>query len=290
MFAKPALEHAARNTIAKIERLGVNARFNQRTSQMHFPTTPQPSTNTVMARITLALLILLTACTPTMRVPPYAARPYEPLTRQAVVEIALREWRAFGSPVDPAESPDKPERALGLWQRVGDYWWLGLEPNDPEATFTGKHDAAGNVFPPEDDGDFAWSAAFVSYVMRMAGAGKGFPYNGNHHVYIRAALRGDAGLVIAAERPEAYAPQLGDLVCVGRAGNAGLRFDEAKALPAFKSHCDIVVSTTGPDSIGVIGGNVADTVALRHFPVGADGRLLDPDRYLAVLRLVLPPG
>jgi hypothetical protein len=240
--------------------------------------------------VAIALLVVLTACTPGFRMPPYAQRPYEPLSREAVVAIALREWRAFGSAVDPAESPEKPERAIGLWQRIGDYWWLGLDRGDPEATFTGKHDDRGTVFPPEQDGDYAWSAAFVSYVMRMAGAGTGFPYNGNHHVYIRAALRGDAALTIAAERAEDYAPRLGDLVCVGRADNAGLRFDDAKQMRSFKSHCDIVVETGSPEGIAVLGGNVSDTVAWRRFPTGPDGRLSDPGQYLAVLRLLLPPG
>ena len=235
----------------------------------------------------MVLLILLTACTPGFRMPPYAQRPYEPFSRESVVAIALREWRAFGSAIEPDETAGKPERAPGLWQRIGDYWWLGLDPNDPEATFTGKHDGSGAVFPPEQDGDYAWSAAFVSYVMRMAGAGTGFPYNGNHHVYIRAALRGDAGLIIAAERVADYAPRPGDLICVGRADNAGLRFDDAKQMRSFKSHCDIVVETGGPDGVAVLGGNVADTVALRHFPTTLDGRLADPDRFLAVLRLAI---
>jgi len=234
-------------------------------------------------------LLLLTACTPGYRMPPYATRPYEAFSRQSVVAIALREWRAFGSAVEPAEIPDKPEREPGLWQRIGDYWWLGLEPGDPEAVFTGKHDGNGRVFPAEQDGDYAWSAAFVSYVMRMAGAGAGFPYNGNHHVYIRAALRGDAGLAIAAERAEDYAPRLGDLVCVGRADNAGLGFDAAKQMQSFRSHCDIVVETGNPKGIAVLGGNVGDTVAWRQFPTEPDGRLSDPGRYLAVLRLLLPP-
>ena len=222
--------------------------------------------------------------------PPYAQRPYERFSRQAVVAIALREWRAFGSAVDPAETQDKPERAEGLWQRVGDYWWLGLTPSDPEVPWTGKHDAHGTIFPPEDDGAFAWSAAFVSYVVRMAGAGAGFAYGANHHTYINAALRGDGGLIVAAERPETYAPVPGDIICSGRAEDAGVRFDTAVRIGAYKAHCDIVVATGGPDGLEAIGGNVQDTVALRHFPVTADGHLQDADRFIAILRLLLPPG
>ncbi len=219
--------------------------------------------------------------------PPYAKRPYEPFSRQAVVAIALREWRAFGSVVDPDETADKPERAEGLWQRVGDYWWLGLNPSDPETPWTGKHDANGRIFPPEDDGEFAWSAAFVSYVMRTAGAGAGFPYGANHHTYMTAALRHDPGLIVAAERPETYAPRPGDLICTGRAENAGLRFDDAPRVAVFKAHCDIVVDTGGSEGLSAIGGNVADTVALRHFPVTPDGRLADADHFMTVLRLTI---
>jgi hypothetical protein len=238
----------------------------------------------------IVLLALMTACTAGTHMPPYAQRPYEPFSRQAVAAIALRDWRAFGSAVEPTEIPDKPERAEGLWQRVGDYWWLGLNASDPETPWTGKHDARGQVFSPDQDGEFAWSAAFVSYVMRMAGAGAGFPYGANHHTYIVAALRRDPGLIIAAERPESYSPHSGDLICTGRAEDSGVQFDSAVRIGAFKSHCDIVVETGGPDGLAAIGGNVGDTVALRRFPVTANGRLAEPDRFLAVLRLLLPPG
>ena len=69
------------------------------------------------------------------------------------------------------ELPFDNERLEGLWQRVGEYWWLGLPMGADEQGLTGKHDQNGAVFPPEQDGTFAWSAAFVSYVMRTAGAG-----------------------------------------------------------------------------------------------------------------------
>src|SRR5579872_5481648 len=129
----------------------------------------------------LAASALLAACAASRpqldaHVPPFARVPYEPFSRQAVVAIALREWRAFGQPLDddppgshpPSAPEDKPEREAGLWQRVGEYWWLGLNAGAPESGWTGKHDAHGMVFHANVDGDYAWSAAFVSYVMRMA--------------------------------------------------------------------------------------------------------------------------
>ena len=72
--------------------------------------------------------------------------PYQPFSREAAVQIAYREWRAFGQKIvlspDQPESADSEERDQGLWQRVGDYWWQGLGYGDPAARWTGKHDAS----------------------------------------------------------------------------------------------------------------------------------------------------
>ncbi len=207
-------------------------------------------------------------------VPPFARLPYQPFSREAVVQIALREWRAFGQPVvyPNTELPFDNERLEGLWQRVGEYWWLGLPMGEDEQGLTGRHDQGGVVFAPEQDGKFAWSAAFVSYVMRMAGAGGRLPYSGTHADYINAA-RLNPGRFAVTERPEAYAPQRGDLICLWR--GRPVRFED---LPAgrFASHCDIVVATR-PGLLEVVGGNVENSVALRRIPVAPDGRLVGPD-------------
>ena len=112
------------------------------------------------------------------------------------MQIAMREWRAFGQPVvlPNTELPFDNERAEGLWQRVGEYWWLGLPMAATEQGFTGMHNQNGLVFPPGQDGNYAWSAAFVDYVMRMAGAGRRFPYSATHAHYINAARQGGPGL------------------------------------------------------------------------------------------------
>ena len=256
-----------------------------------------------------AALLALSACAvqtpPDAHVPPFARVPYEPFSRTAVVAIALREWRLFGAPVDddppgtyrPPTPQDKPERQQGLWQRVGEYWWLAMNAGAPESAWTGKHDAQGAEFPASDDGAYAWSAAFVSYVMRIAGAGAHFPYSASHSDYIDIAKQmtrhQTSGWLIAAARPEAYAPQPGDLICLGRASAHDLTYDD---LPAghFPGHCDIVVDTSVPQQISVVGGNVDDAVTLKHVPVTPDGKLATPDgkvldtRYpwMVVLRLL----
>jgi hypothetical protein len=147
------------------------------------------------------VLSIASCADPAAHAPPLARVPYEPLARADVVGIAVAEWRAFGAPVDddpPGTRPSltgdaKPERQDGLWERVGLYWWLGLNAGAVETRWTGKHDAAGHVFPWDEDDDFAWSAAFISYVMRLAGAGPWFPYSPAHHTYINAAARAAPG-------------------------------------------------------------------------------------------------
>src|SRR3954447_22312994 len=97
----------------------------------------------VVGRILLhsvPMTLVLGACAIT-HVPPFASKPYQPFSREAVVQIALREWRAFGQPVvEPdTELPLDNERLEGLWQRVGEYWWLGLPMGSDEQGLTGKH-------------------------------------------------------------------------------------------------------------------------------------------------------
>ena len=219
---------------------------------------------------------------PDAQVPDYAKRPFEPFSRVNAVAIAQREWRAFGSQVDDSAPGDtiplslRPDRQPGLWQRVGDYWWLGQDFGAKEAGWTGSYNAEGTRYGGEPP---AWSAAFISYVMRMAGAGTQFPYTPLHADYINAAARGEGAL--RAERLEAYAPKTGDLICFGRRSARGLRFDDLPA-PRFFGHCDLVTEVQ-PGQLTVIGGNVSAGVTLKHVPTkgdgmmaGADGIALDP--------------
>jgi hypothetical protein len=247
-------------------------------------------------------------------VPAFATKPFEPFNRADTIAIALREWRLFGSKVEDrpaAERPepqpqDKPERQPGLWQRVGEYWWIGLAvpPSDSEPreeAWTGKHDASGGLFPAADDGTYAWSAAFISYVMRIAGAGPRFPYSPNHYTYVNAAASRRSP-ILQALAPESYAPRLGDLVCFGREGSRTLKFTDLPTSGGWPGHCAFVVDIQ-PGTIGVIGGNVDDAVTLTHVPVTPTGTLSTPDgvvvdtRYpwFVVLRVLYdaeaePPG
>lgn len=230
-------------------------------------------------------------------VPDYAKRPDEPFSRTNAIAIALREWRAFGSPVnDDPPGPDQPvetrlDRQPGLWQRVGDYWWFGQNATTRQSGWTGRYNEFGSPYAGEPP---AWSAAFISYIMRAAGAGDRFPYSALHSEYINAAARGNP--VLQAQPPASYPPQPGDLICYGRQGAQRLRFEDLPAR-SFFGHCDIVVSAQ-PGLLTVIGGNVSAGVTEKHIPVtdsgtlaGPDGRILD-DRYpwFVVLRVLYDAG
>lgn len=246
--------------------------------------------------VSMGVLLLAAACAPTPTptapppgpVPAFAVKNDEPFNRADTVAIAMREWRLFGSKVDdrpPQDRPvpqpqDKPERQPGLWERVGEYWWVGLavppgQQPPREEYWTGKHDDAGGLFPASDDGRYAWSAAFISYVMRIAGAGPRFPYSANHATYVNAAAARQSP-ILQAFAPDAYAPRPGDLICFGRMSARALKFADLPTGGGWPGHCAIVVDAQ-PGTIGVLGGNVDDAVTMTHVPVTAAGTLAGPD-------------
>lgn len=211
--------------------------------------------------------------------PPFMRLNYEPFTRNAAVAVALREWRLWGSPVhdEPPDSrpppapEDKPERQEGMWQRVGEYWWLGTDATRAEARWTGRHDANGTVFGAERDAEHAWSAAFIGYVLFSAGAGTRFTGSAAHSTYINGAVFATSGDALRAHRIDQYAPAPGDLICYSRGARGPVSIASLTG-GGFTSHCDMVVNRQS-GSLGVVGGNVGDAVAMKHVPITAEGML-----------------
>ena len=234
--------------------------------------------------VLLFLLLAFAGCGPANHAPEFANKPFEPFSREDAVAIALREWRLFGSPVENGSiAPGKPERLPGLWERVGEYWWIGLDADAAEVAWTGKHDAQGHVFPASVDGDYAWSAAFISYVMRIAGAGSRFPYSPDHSAYVNAAVAGKSP-ILRAHPPDGYRPKLGDLVCRARNWAQTLRFVDLPTSHYWPGHCDMVVAVE-PQGIAVVVGNVHDEVDMRRLPLAADGTMATDSGVLAILEV-----
>jgi len=246
------------------------------------------------ASIFLSATLTLTSCAAPDHAPPFADQKYAPFSRAAAIAIATDEWRLWGMRIDDnwganytQTESTMAERQQGLWQRVGEYWWEGMNANEAAAAWTGKHDAAGKIFPVAVNGQYAWSAAFISYVMRIAGAGVKFPYAPDHADYINYAARAAQGKIreplLIAENPATYAPRLGDLICFGRGHARTLTFADLPTPHGFPAHCSIVVAGQ-PNRISVIGGNVDDSVTLQHVPASNAGLIGPP--WFVILRVM----
>jgi hypothetical protein len=235
----------------------------------------------------------LSGCVAQNHAPPFANGPYEPFSRSAAVAVALREWRLWGAETYTygqsytQHAATMAERQQGLWQRVGEYWWEGMNTSQPDSRWTGKHNTRGQIFPVSRNGHYAWSAAFISYVMRIAGAGPNFPYAPDHAFYIDYAARPyRPGKLLIAENPKDYAPRQGDLVCFARGRARNMAFKDLPTTGFFPSHCGIVTGG-GPGRVDVVGGNVDDSVMMQPLHATAQGLLSDnPENWFVVVKVL----
>lgn len=203
-----------------------------------------------------------------------------PSACERMVWLARQEWALFGSPEALAQPQGEQRLAFPgaaapthelhppMLTRVLVYWY-GVS----RSPIVGN---GGELRP--------WSAAFVSWLARGAGhTADEFPQTVLHWDYIERFMRPRAGDVFETRDPARHAPRVGDLVCNGRGGTADGAARVNGVLPFAELrrgayHCDLVVGAL-PGELQVIGGNVADVVAMSRLPVDADGRLLpDPRR------------
>jgi hypothetical protein len=178
------------------------------------------------------------------------SRAAETSFRRRVVEIAMSEWRRWGAQATHRNGPKQYHTGYGAW--IGYYWQVA----------TGRESRA------------AWSGAFVSYVMKQAGAGESWPATGSHAYYIRLATqnRERRSGAFWARRLGEYAPRPGDLVCNALEG--GIDYDRQPDRN-YASHCDIVVDVRD-GWIAVVGGNLSNSVAKRALMTDSAGRLVNP--------------
>jgi hypothetical protein len=105
---------------------------------------------------------------------------------------------------------------------LADYWRTGTGVNVPESSLASP---AFQMAHP-------WSAAFISWVMRQAGAGSAFRYAAAHSVYVAAAKQNrlsNNGNPFQAYRIAEVSPAPGDLVCKGRDGSGATYENSAPA-------------------------------------------------------------
>jgi peptidoglycan hydrolase-like protein with peptidoglycan-binding domain len=187
--------------------------------------------------------------------------------RQNAVTLALGEWARWN--FGQTKESDPTMRAA-----LEEYWQAG----------TGSVPGTANWWS-----NLAWSAVFISWVMRNAGAGSDFRYSSAHTDYVGAAKQNrlaNNSNPFKAYRVSEVAPRPGDLICVERQdadGNwSGVTYDNVDQ--GFRaSHCDIVTEVS-PGQIKAIGGNVSDSVSEKTVRTDANGRVSEP-RYYAIVRV-----
>ncbi len=207
--------------------------------------------------------------------------------RARIVDIARREWEAWSQ----GQLLETDPKAKGLLTK---YWKIFAPRKKPEDFIAGQI-----------KGQKAWSAAFISYVMKEAGAGTAFRYSGTHTIYIAAAK--EAALAKDAAKFQAYEittakPQAGDLVCRDRppklgAKCAGTNFDNVSK--GGISHSDIVMEV-GPGYAVVMGGNTSqsypkkgargNTAGQRKIRLDDQGYVVPDQLSCRFFAIVKPPG
>ncbi|HSM56586.1 MAG TPA: DUF2272 domain-containing protein [Candidatus Sulfomarinibacteraceae bacterium] len=190
-----------------------------------------------------------------------------------VVQLANQEWARWHNGGKKTETDPEMTPVLQDYYRTG----------------VGEEIPAGRIQNPTWQANNPWSAVFISWLMRAAGAGSSFRYSRAHQRYIAAAKRNrernNAGNPFWAFRVDEVAPQVGDLVCAERA-NSGATYENID--DGFKaSHCDIVTEVR-PGQLTVIGGNVGDTVGKKTVRTDNKG-FIDRNgrqrRFFAVIRI-----
>ncbi len=188
-----------------------------------------------------------------------------------LIAVAAREWEFFRRTT----------------RHIDDHWDLGANLDDPPHTARiGEYWAA--VGRPDWDGltPEPWSAAFISWCFREAGAGAAFWGDETHSVYVDRIRRHDGmSDKLVLHDPALARPRVGDLIWNAR----GERDPPQTYLAAlaqldagrfFDSHVDVVVAVQ--DGVcSSIGGNVwhqkvGGSVTRSDWRLDADGRLVDP--------------
>jgi hypothetical protein len=217
-----------------------------------------------------------------------------------VTRICTEEWEFF----DRGRRKEYQRKVFG---RIGDYWkklrinnrdgrtdvnFGGLDKNDPDVIVPDRQ----NKNPP-------WSAAFISFVAREAGAGDAFLYSGFHSKYILAALReaarSNSTAKFIAKRHTSVTPQVGDLIACGRESAKNATFDDAESFADntgfFPSHCDFVIGVDlARKNVLTTGGNVGNSVGRKNWPLNRANHIGDTDprspsaHVICVIRSLLP--
>jgi hypothetical protein len=125
------------------------------------------------------------------------------------------------------------------------------------------------------EGSWAWSAVFISWVMRKAGLDDAqFLTGDSHSQYVVDARDGILPDGAFRADPVPGMPRPGDLVCAGRGRDKYIEDATAIRFGKTPMHCDIVVSVDPTArEVRAIGGNVQQSVSMDVIELGDSGKL-----------------
>ncbi|RYY25666.1 MAG: DUF2272 domain-containing protein [Sphingomonadales bacterium] len=190
---------------------------------------------------------------------------------ERLIAVAAREWEFFRRTT----------------RYLDDHWDLGANLDEPlhTARIAEYWDA---VDRPDWDGltPEPWSAAFITWCFREAGAGVNFWGDETHSLYVDRIRRHDGmSQKLMLHDPALAVPRVGDLIWNSR-GERDPPQSHAEAITQlevgrfFDSHVDVVTAIDG-GVCSSIGGNVwhhkvGGSVTRSDWQLDAEGRITDP--------------
>jgi hypothetical protein len=124
-------------------------------------------------------------------------------------------------------------------------------------------------------GAWAWSAVFISWVLRKAGLDdRQFLTGQSHSMYVVDARDGILPAPAFHIEPTPAMPRPGDLICAARGHDKYLEDVSEIGFGTTPMHCDIVVSVDpAARMVKAIGGNVQQSVSMEEIELGDAGKL-----------------
>ncbi|XQM35685.1 DUF2272 domain-containing protein [Cupriavidus sp. H19C3] len=126
-------------------------------------------------------------------------------------------------------------------------------------------------------GAWAWSAVFISWVMRKAGLDeRQFLTGQSHSMYVVDARDGILPAPAFHIEPVPALPRPGDVICAARGRDKYIEDPSEIRFGTTPMHCDIVVEVDpAAREVRAIGGNVQQSVSMDVIELGDSGKL-DP--------------
>lgn len=153
------------------------------------------------------------------------------------------------------------------------------ENEEPLLSRIGLYCEGIGIERPNDIEEFPWSATFVSWCVKAAGATPAeFRFSAAHAVFVKAAIaNADAGTGVFRAHPvDAYKPKIGDIIHRNRNGGR-ITYKQARNRTNYQSHSAIVVELVernGARFAMTIGGNEGNSIRRQRVALTVDGHVL----------------